>query len=111
MVTAVGWRFKGPRFGTHRAAVRWPESRWRYVGPNDPLDLEKALRFEAIRLEGYRSDPSQDPTPPSKRAARNPFQRFPGYPSSCRTGRAPLLARPRPLSRPPALGNSLKLDA
>jgi hypothetical protein len=84
MVTAVGWRFKGPRFDIHRAALRWPESRWRYVGPNDPLDLETALRFEAIRLDGYRYDPfGAGPEPSSKRAARNPFRRFPGYPGSC----------------------------
>jgi hypothetical protein len=83
-ITAVGWAFKGPRFDLHRAALRWPAARWRYVGPNDPPDLARAEHFEAIRRSGYLSDPyGAGPEPASKRSARNPFRRQHGYAASC----------------------------
>lgn len=83
-VTVVGWRFKGPRFDLHRAALRWPGERWNYLGPNDPDDLATAEHFEEIRRDGYRSDPyGSGPDPAAKRDARNPFRRYPGYAVSC----------------------------
>lgn len=83
-VTVVGWRFKAERFDLHRAAVRYPATNWRYEGPNDPVDLADAERFEAIRREGYLADPyGAGPEPAAKRDARNPFRRFHGYASSC----------------------------
>src|SRR5271170_5235869 len=56
-VTAVGWQFKRARFDLHRAALRFPPSRFRYVGVNDPPDLEKNHHFETARREMFRGDP------------------------------------------------------
>lgn len=83
-VTAVGWGFKGARFDFHREAIRFPQARYRYVGANDPVDLERAVRFEAERLALFRRDPyGSGEEPRSKRDARNPFRRQHGYRVSC----------------------------
>lgn len=82
---AVGWEFKGPRFHQHREAVRFPPDAFRYVGVNDPPDLERNLPFEAARREMFRWDPyGSSEEPVSKRVARNTERRHHGYAASCR---------------------------
>jgi hypothetical protein len=46
-VTLVGFRFKEARLELHRAALRWPRDRFRYLGVNDPVDLRTAEENEA----------------------------------------------------------------
>ncbi len=82
--TAIGWKFKGERFDLHREAVRWPADRFRYIGVNDPPELEKNLPFEEMRREIFRLDPyGSSPEPSEKRRARNAFRRQHGYAESC----------------------------
>lgn len=74
-VTLVSWRFKAQRFGLHRAAIRWPESRFAYVGPNDPVDWIQAQAAEALTRAAYKSDPyGASPELRAKKEARNPFR-------------------------------------
>lgn len=95
-VTAVGWKFKGPRFDQHREALRWPASRFQYIGVNDPPELAKNLPFEEMRREVFRMDPyGSGPEPSEKRAARNAFRRQHGYAESCPEA-ADLLRYPGP---------------
>ena len=83
-VTVVGWIFKGPRFDFHREALRWPASRYRYDGPNNPADAPTAERFEAERLQTFRGDPyGSGEEPRRKREARNSQRRRHGYAASC----------------------------
>ncbi len=83
-VVVVGWAFKEARFDFHRATLAYPVARYRYWGVNDPLRLEEARRFEALRLEDYRGDPyGSSGELRAKRDARNPFRRQHGYGSSC----------------------------
>ncbi len=83
-VIAVGWRFKGERFDLHREALRFPASRFRYEGVNDPPDLERNYHFETARREMFRADPyGAGPEPAAKRTARNVFRRRHGYRTSC----------------------------
>ncbi len=81
---AVGWKFKGPRFDLHRAAVRYPATRFTYVGVNDPPRLAENIHFETVRRQGFVTDPyGTEPEPAAKRRARNVFHRQHGYASSC----------------------------
>jgi hypothetical protein len=83
-VTVVGWQFKGARFDLHRQALRFPAARFRYVGANDPPELEKNLHFETARRETFVADPyGAGPEPVAKRAARNVYRRQHGYAASC----------------------------
>lgn len=83
-VTVVGWAFKQARFDFHRQTLVYPASCYRYIGANDPLKIDEARHFEALRLEDFRRDPfgsSSDLA--AKRDARNPFRRQHGYTASC----------------------------
>lgn len=83
-LTALGWGFKALRFDLHRAALRFPASRYEYIGVNDPPDLARAEHFEAIRREGFLADPyGAAPEPSGKRQDRNAFRRQHGYHASC----------------------------
>ncbi|HBY60450.1 MAG TPA: hypothetical protein DEH78_11545 [Solibacterales bacterium] len=83
-LTCVGWQFKEKRFDLHRAAVRFPRERYRYVGVNDPEDLATAEGHEEVRRQVFERDPyGAGPEPASKREARNPFRRYHGYRGSC----------------------------
>jgi hypothetical protein len=103
-VTVVSWRFKRARFELHRRALRFPRPRFSFRGPNDPADLEAALRGERRRaLEPFRADPygtrtaaeriaRPDPTGPGpdgevflgdKRRQRDPRGREPPYRRTC----------------------------
>ncbi len=91
-VTLVSWAFKERRFGLHREAIRWPEHRFRYAGPNNPRKLEQALDSERNATIAYTADPySSGARFRAKRDERNPFRRQNGYAISC-PGVAPLLA-------------------
>jgi hypothetical protein len=73
-VTVVSWAFKAERFLLHARALRLPESRFRFVGQGEPLDLAEAERGEAAALEAFRRDPfGQGPELRAKRTRRNPF--------------------------------------
>jgi len=83
-VSLVSWEFKRERFHLHREAIRWPASRFTYVGPNNPPDLPRALASESQARERYTRDPySAGPFFQSKREQRNPFRRRHPYSQSC----------------------------
>ncbi|MFN0105499.1 MAG: hypothetical protein ACKV2U_25855 [Bryobacteraceae bacterium] len=83
-VTFVSWEFKRERFDLHRRGILWPESRFTYLGPNNPDDLEQAIAAETGNRAAYVEDPySSSPAFRAKRAARNPFRRTPGYLQHC----------------------------
>ena len=83
-VTVVSWGFKAARFDLHRETLRWPASRFRYCGVNEPHDLEGARRGEAATVESFRQDPyGTGAALGSKRVARDPFRGRPPYEVSC----------------------------
>ena len=83
-VTLVSWAFKERRFGLHREAIRFPAGRFRYLGPNNPRELEQALASESRAVETYTADPySSGERFREKRAQRNPFRRQNGFAISC----------------------------
>jgi hypothetical protein len=49
-VTVVSWRFKEARFALHRDAIGWPESRWTYLGVNNPVELPEMYLLAAVPL-------------------------------------------------------------
>jgi hypothetical protein len=83
-VTLVSWGFKEQRFQWHRECIRWPERRFEYSAPNNPPEIEQALRAEHSAMAKYRADPySSGAEFRRKRDERNPFRRQHGYYSSC----------------------------
>lgn len=57
-LTVIGWRFKQPRFELHRTALKWPPSRFKYLGVNDPPSdaLPAAEAGEQAKLQSVKSD-------------------------------------------------------
>ena len=83
-IVALGWKFKEARFDIHRRALRFPESRYRYEGVNDPDTLIQNLPFEQARIRLFELDPyGVSPDAVSKRDARNVYRRQHGYRDSC----------------------------
>lgn len=84
-VTMVSWEFKRQRFeDLHREAIGWPKSNFRYVGANNPEDLDQALRSEASARQKYLADPySTGDEFRRKKDSRNPFRRRHGYARTC----------------------------
>ena len=90
LISVVGFSFKQRRFTElHRAALRFPSARFRYIGV-DPLSNESRAEAEAgERVNSFlpfSSDPYGCRPPLSvKRLSRNPFRRSHGYghQSSC----------------------------
>ncbi len=75
IVTVASWAFKASRFELHRAAILFPETRFHFVGVNDPIDLNGALRGERKTVRSFIEHPFGTAGDPSqKRAARNPFR-------------------------------------
>jgi len=77
-ITVVGWRFKEKRYQLHRQALKWPESRFAYVGVNDPAgeELKKALAGEKAKTDSVSRDLLlSGPEWRSQRETRDPFQR------------------------------------
>jgi len=88
-ITVVGFSFKMHRFASlHRAAIRFPIDRFRYVGIDPPkhFDLAKArLGEKRNSIRPFQADPygCSSPLLHEKRLARNPFRRTDPYPLSC----------------------------
>ena len=102
-VTVVGFSFKAERFRTlHRAALRFPEEKFRYEGIDPPmlsdaetdpaaaaaaskaraalLSAEQTASFRPFQLDPYSCHPPLS----LKKRARNPFRRsHRGYEHSC----------------------------
>ncbi|KAI0633746.1 hypothetical protein C8Q77DRAFT_1157910 [Trametes polyzona] len=84
-ITVVGYAMKARRFTElHRAALRWPDTRFSYIGIDAEGDAESAQQGEM--QNGYLPY-TQDMygchgTLLAKRRARNPFLRFHSYFSS-----------------------------
>lgn len=55
-ITVISWSFKRKRFDMHRAAIRFPRNRYRFVGFNEPFDLETALRGEDATTINFMED-------------------------------------------------------
>lgn len=73
-ITVVGWSFKAPRFDHHRETLGIPESKFTYIGCNNPADLPSALKGEEKTLNQFKHDPTGSHSPlADKRAERNPF--------------------------------------
>jgi hypothetical protein len=84
IVTLVSWAFKEARFDLHREAIGFPADRYRYLGPNNPVDLDRALASEERAIGWYRQDPySSGARFQAKRIERNPMRRQNGYAISC----------------------------
>ncbi len=95
-VSFVSWEFKRERFHLHRRTILWPESRFTYIGANNPPDLAQAIEAETRNRNAYVADPySNSPEFCAKRDARNPFRRTPGYLLHC-PELAGLMAHPGP---------------
>jgi hypothetical protein len=56
-LTVISFSFKAERFDFHRAALRWPASRWTFLGVNQPFDLATAERNEKGTLDDFRLFP------------------------------------------------------
>jgi hypothetical protein len=96
-VTLVGWAFKKQRFDNHRAAIKFPKSRFKFLGVNNPLDIKEAEDGERITVAAFRQDPygirdrpdESDPNTDKtvylaeKRRKRGPFGRQHPYAASC----------------------------
>lgn len=79
-ITVVGWGFKKRRFELHERTLHIPNNRFTYVGCNDPIDLDGAMRGEEKTLELFMADPCGDKLPLSeKKQKRNPFNKVPPY--------------------------------
>lgn len=83
-IRVVSWAFKAKRFGLHREAIRFPESRFEFHGVNQPDDLVGAEKGEAKALAAFEKDPyGTGDDLGKKRADRNPFNRVNPYQVSC----------------------------
>lgn len=86
-VTIVSWAFKKERFDCHRIAIGFPQDRFAFVGANNPVDLDTAMKGERRALTEFKEDPFGGNDSPGrlgdKRKKRNPFHRQHGYLASC----------------------------
>jgi len=84
MIRVVSWAFKEERFGLHRDALRFPQSRFKFHGANQPEDLAGAQQGEIKAITAFQTDPyGTGDDLGQKRADRNPFYRVNPYPLSC----------------------------
>lgn len=85
-ITVVSYDFKEERFAhLHRAAVRFPESRFFYVGtPASSTAREKARKGEALVRQQFQEDPyGCQGSLHRKKLGRDPFHRTIPYPKGC----------------------------
>ncbi len=83
-ITMVTFKFKEKRFHLHREALRIPESMVTFLGPNNPDDLELALKGEEKAIELMKNDPyCIHGEFLEKKNQRNPWRRQHGYTISC----------------------------
>ncbi|KAJ7188545.1 hypothetical protein C8R46DRAFT_934481 [Mycena filopes] len=80
-ITVVGYTMKETRFSVHRAAIRWPESRFTYIGID--VDGDNSRAQEGERVNGYlpylEDRYGCHGFLASKRVSRNYAARFPPY--------------------------------
>ncbi|GAA6016156.1 hypothetical protein JCM8202_005432 [Rhodotorula sphaerocarpa] len=84
-LTIVGYGMKAQRYdAVHRASIRWPSDRFRYVGIDNEGDTSRDYEGERrYGLEPYQRDRyGCHGKLLAKRKKRNPFRRFHGYHSS-----------------------------
>ncbi len=77
-VTVVGWIFKERRYDLHRQALKWPKSKFVYVGVNNPVGegLKKALAGEKKKVDSVANDMFLTGSEwVSQREQRDPFRR------------------------------------
>src|SRR5262249_13340644 len=75
-IRVLSWPFKGRRFGLHREALRFPDSRFEFHGSNQPEDNVGAEKGEAQAIAAFEKDPyGTGDDLGKKRADRNPFFR------------------------------------
>ena len=87
----VSYSFKRRRFEElHAAALRWPATRFHFVGVDPPaaagFDLDSSTQGELTNAaRPFESDPygCHSPVLLEKREGRNPFHRRDPYPLSC----------------------------
>ncbi|XP_051151078.1 uncharacterized protein C57A10.07 [Andrographis paniculata] len=85
-ITVVGYDFKEERFvHLHRSAIRFPESRFFYVGtPSSHNSKEAALKGEALVRAQFQEDPYGClGSLRHKKVGRDPFHRSIPYPNGC----------------------------
>ncbi|KAK9049395.1 hypothetical protein SSX86_031637 [Deinandra increscens subsp. villosa] len=85
-ITVVGYDFKKERFvNLHRSAIRFPESRFVYLGtPAAISSREAALKGEALVRTQFEHDPySCLGALHRKKTGRDPFHRSIPYPNGC----------------------------
>ncbi len=83
-VTVISWGFKDQRFDLHREAIRFPKSRFRFEGVNQPQDLAGAKIGEEKAIADFKEDPYGTAAKLArKRGDRNPFRRLHSYGQSC----------------------------
>lgn len=94
-VGVVSWKFKSLRFDMHRDAIRFPAESFRFIGVNNPENLEVAeasefrAGIEPFARDPYGTNAVEDLSGENridlaeKRRSRNPFSRSPPYETSC----------------------------
>lgn len=92
LVTVISHEFKRDRFQQlHRASLRYPEERFRFVGIDPDWEKtvsikEETLKFEGMTRKAWKTDPyacAENGELKTKRRARNPWRRFNSYSTSC----------------------------
>ncbi len=80
----ITFKFKEKRFHLHREALRIPEKMVTFVGPNNPENLELALKGEEKAIKLMEDDPyCNHGELLEKKYQRNPWRRQHGYTISC----------------------------
>ncbi|KAG8459418.1 hypothetical protein KFE25_013054 [Diacronema lutheri] len=87
-LTVVSFGFKRRRFAQmHRAALRWPERRFAFVGIDPAEGVSQAVRdgehLNSAALFAHDPYGCVDARLTAKRLARNPFHDMAGYPKHC----------------------------
>ncbi|KAI7753171.1 hypothetical protein M8C21_020276 [Ambrosia artemisiifolia] len=85
-ITVVGYDFKKERFvNLHRSAIRFPETRFAYLGtPAATTSKEAALKGEALVRTQFQHDPYAClGSLRRKKIGRDPFHRSIPYPNGC----------------------------
>lgn len=85
-ITVVGYDFKKERFvNLHRSAIRFPETRFLYLGtPAATTSREAALKGEALVRTQFQNDPyACIGSLRRKKIGRDPFHRSIPYPNGC----------------------------
>ncbi|MFN4111371.1 MAG: hypothetical protein ACK4G1_03790 [Ignavibacteria bacterium] len=83
-ITMVTFKFKEKRFHLHREALRIREDMVTFIGPNNPEDVELALKGEEKTIMLMKDDPYCCHNQLlEKKNQRNPFKRQHGYSISC----------------------------